>query len=72
MQCIISPIASLIKSISFREDDSIVVIYPLQHMVVMLMVVYVDRVANSINHKRIHFDEDGRFEIKLTSNPKGG
>ena len=31
----------------------------------------VDRVANSINHKRIAFDEDGRFEIKLTSNPQG-
>mgnify|MGYP005666690615 CR=1 FL=1 len=31
----------------------------------------VDRVANSINHERITFDEDGSFEIKLTPNPKG-
>ena len=30
-----------------------------------------DRVANSINHTRIHFDDDGRFEIKLTKNPSG-
>jgi len=31
----------------------------------------VDRVANSINHRRIEFDDDGRFAIKLTPNPQG-
>ena len=31
----------------------------------------VDRVANSINHTRIDFDDDGHFEIKLTPNPVG-
>jgi hypothetical protein len=31
----------------------------------------VERLANSINHTRIHFEEDGSFEIKLTPNPQG-
>jgi len=31
----------------------------------------VDRVTNNINHTRIDFEEDGRFEIKLTQNPQG-
>jgi hypothetical protein len=32
---------------------------------------FVDRVANSINHTRIEFEDDGSFEIKLTPNPVG-
>lgn len=32
---------------------------------------FVDRVANSINHTRIEFEDDGSFEIKLTAKPQG-
>ncbi len=31
----------------------------------------VERVSNSINHRDIEFEEDGGFQIKLTSNPQG-
>ncbi len=31
----------------------------------------VDRLANNINHTRIEFEADGRFEIKLCANPSG-
>ena len=30
-----------------------------------------DRVSLSVNHRDIEFDEDGRFEIRLTPNPRG-
>jgi hypothetical protein len=30
-----------------------------------------ERVTNNINHTQIEFEEDGRFEIKLTPNPNG-